>query len=102
MATENRIFLAHANEDKPKVRQLYKQLKAKGFLPWLDEVDLIAGQNWKEEIPNAIETAAVCLACLSKRLIAKRSYVQKEFRYAMSAYAELPPGLNLSHSVAAR
>jgi len=92
MTIANRIFLAHASEDKPLVQELYTRLKAKGFLPWLDTEDLIPGQNWREEIPKAIRMASICLACLSKRSVAKRGYVQREFRLAMSAYADLPDG----------
>ena len=92
MVDRGRIFLAHASEDKPRVKQLYKQLREKGFEPWLDANDLIAGQNWREEIPKAIKTAAVCLACLSQHSIEKKGYVQREFRYALSKYAELPTG----------
>lgn len=92
MATKDRIFLAHASEDKPQVRKLYQHLMEQGFSPWLDVFDLVPGQNWREEIPKAIEDAAVCLACLSKRSVAKESYVQREFRYGLSAYAERPPG----------
>lgn len=91
MATKNRIFLAHASEDKPRVQQLYNQLKKQGFSPWLDAIDLIPGQNWEIEIPKAIKRASVCLVCLSKSSVAKKSYVQREFRYALLAYAELPP-----------
>ena len=90
MLTDNRIFLAHASEDKPQVKQLYKQLRERGFNPWLDTIDLVPGQNWREEIPRAIKTAAVCLACLSRHSIDKKGYVQREFRYALSACADLP------------
>ena len=41
-----RIFLCHASEDKAQVREVYRQLKALGFEPWLDEVDILAGKNW--------------------------------------------------------
>ena len=92
MVEQNRIFLGHASEDKPRVRELYHQLKAQGFSPWLDAVDLMPGQNWRIEIPNAIKSAGIFLACLSKQSIAKQSYVQREFRYALSAYAERVPG----------
>jgi hypothetical protein len=54
MTSSRRVFLAHANEDKPKIRQLYAALKDRGFDPWLDEEDLVGGQNWKVEIPRAI------------------------------------------------
>ena len=44
MPSGSRIFLAHAREDKPQVRDLYDRLKERGFDPWLDEIDLIPGQ----------------------------------------------------------
>jgi hypothetical protein len=46
MTTASRIFLAHARGDEAQVRKLYADLKARGFDPWLDKVDLIPGQNW--------------------------------------------------------
>jgi hypothetical protein len=87
-----KIFLAHAREDKPQVRELYADLTARGLDPWLDEVDLVAGQIWKEEIPRAIRQAGIFLACLSSRSAGKVGYVQNEFRLALSAFSERPPG----------
>ncbi len=75
MISSARIFLAHANEDKPVVRDLYKQLKTWGFEPWLDAEDLLPGQTWKVEIPKAIRGAGVFPACLSGSSIAKVGYV---------------------------
>ncbi len=92
MTASRRIFLAHASEDKPRARKLYDDLKARGFDPWLDAVDLMPGQIWKAEIPKAIRQAEMFLACLSSRSIEKRGYVQREFREALSAFAERPPG----------
>jgi formylglycine-generating enzyme required for sulfatase activity len=90
MTTSPRIFLAHASEDKPAVRRLHRELKARGFEPWLDEEDLVGGQNWKVEIPKAIHNASVFLACLSRHSIAKMGYVQNEFRLALNALAQRP------------
>ncbi|MBT9312545.1 SUMF1/EgtB/PvdO family nonheme iron enzyme [Leptothoe kymatousa] len=87
-----RIFLAHASEDKTAVIDLYQRLKARGFHPWLDKLDLRAGQNWRAEIPKAIRTSDVFIACLSKQSIAKQSYVQREFRIALQEMANKPPG----------
>lgn len=85
-----RIFLAHAREDKPQVRKLYADLKARGLDPWLDEKDLVGGQIWKVEIPKAIRRAEVFLPCLSRRSVEKRGFVQQELREALSAYGERP------------
>lgn len=91
MTSSRRIFLAHASEDKAVVRQLYQELKARGFEPWLDSEDLIPGQVWKVEIPKAIRGTGVFIACLSSRSVAKVGYVQNEFRLALAAFGERPP-----------
>jgi hypothetical protein len=91
-AVRGRIFLAHASEDKAQIRKLHQDLKARGFDPWLDEVDLIPGQIWKIEVPKAIREAKVFLACLSTRSVEKVGYVQNEFKLALAAFGERPPG----------
>jgi hypothetical protein len=91
MKTQAQIFLAHASEDKDAVRRLYARLARRGFKPWLDEIDLIPGQNWRVEIPKAIKQSDAFVACLSRRSVEKTGYVQKEFRLALDAYAEKPP-----------
>jgi formylglycine-generating enzyme required for sulfatase activity len=87
-----RIFLAHSSIDKELVRKLYKELKKRGLQPWLDEEDLLPGQNWRIEIPKAIRECEYFIACLSERAIHKQGYVNKEFRMALDIYAEKPPG----------
>ena len=86
------IFLAHANEDQAAVTGLYHRLKESGYQPWLDKVDLLPGQNWRAEIPRAIKESQVFMACLSQQSVAKQGYVQREFRMALNAYADKPPG----------
>jgi formylglycine-generating enzyme required for sulfatase activity len=85
-----KIFLAHVSEDKRLVRKLYWKLKEQGLDPWLDEEDLLPGQNWRAEIPKAIRECDFFIACLSKHSIHKQGYVNKEFRMALDVYAEKP------------
>ncbi|MEO0986866.1 MAG: SUMF1/EgtB/PvdO family nonheme iron enzyme [Cyanobacteria bacterium J06639_14] len=87
-----RIFLAHASEDKQAVIKLYKRLKQQGYEPWLDKMDLLAGQKWREEIPKAIRNSDIFIACLSKQSVAKQGYIQREFRMALNKCADMPPG----------
>jgi len=87
-----RVFLAHASEDQKRVIGLYHQLSDAGFKPWMDEFDLLPGQNWREEIDNAINQSDVFLACLSKHSVKKEGYIQKEFRQALNRYAEKTSG----------
>jgi|GEM_PF-5986038 len=86
---EIQIFLAHAKEDKEVVLKLYEHLKKAGYKPWIDEHDLIAGQNWRSVIPKEIEKSQLFIACLSKLSIAKEGYLQDEFKMAFNKFASM-------------
>jgi formylglycine-generating enzyme required for sulfatase activity len=84
-----RVFLCHASQDKPKVRDLYKRLKSEGFIqPWLDEEDLLPGQDFDLEIDKAIRDADVIIICLSTVSVAKEGYVNREVRRALDVADE--------------
>ena len=85
-----RVFLCHAAEDKPTVRELYSRLLKNGIKPWLDEENLLPGQDWRLEISNAIQACDAVLVCLSRTSVSKTGYVQKEIREAIEI-AELHP-----------
>jgi hypothetical protein len=87
-----RIFLCHASEDKAQVREVYHQLKALGFAPWLDEVDILPGQDWAYEIEQALKTSDFVIVFLSTRSVGKVGYVQREFRRALYHAEEMPEG----------
>lgn len=78
------IFLAHASEDKPYVRRLYKTLKDNGLEPWLDEENLMPGVRWDDKIRKAIKNARFFMACLSNHSVSKSGYIQKELRMALN------------------
>jgi hypothetical protein len=88
-----RVFLSHAREDKPVVRQLSNRLKDDGFDPWLDEERLLPGQNWEWEIEKALRESDVILLCFSEKSINKEGFVQREFRRALKYQEEKPEGV---------
>jgi len=92
MSRPLRVFLCHASQDKPAVRKLHRYLKLRGVQPWLDELDLLPGENWEVEIPNAIVSSDVILVCLSKNSVDKEGYVQKEISFALDKALEKPEG----------
>ncbi|MGB3496403.1 MAG: SUMF1/EgtB/PvdO family nonheme iron enzyme [Elainellaceae cyanobacterium] len=58
------VFLAHSSKDKPLIRHVYRQLKARGIKPWLDEEEIAPGTSFQDEIQQAIcqvKTAAIFL-----------------------------------------
>jgi hypothetical protein len=87
-----RVFLCHASGDKAQVRDLYKSLKRDRFEPWLDEEDLVPGQDWEAEIRKAVRSSRVVLVCLSSHAANKEGFVQKEIRFALDCANENPPG----------
>jgi hypothetical protein len=86
------IFLCHASEDKAAVETIYDRLKGLGYSPWLDKKDLLPGQRWRVEIPKALRASDYILICLSKASVAKRGYVQNEFKLALEVLQEIPEG----------
>lgn len=88
-----RVFLCHASQDKPIVRDIYARLLAEGWVePWLDEEKLLPGEDWDFEIKKAIKYSDVVLICLSNRSQNKEGYLQKEIRYALDIANEKPLG----------
>jgi len=90
-ATERklRVFLCHASQDKPVVRELYQRLNAEGWIdPWLDEKKILPGEDWQEAIEKAIRNSDVIVVVLSKSSLAKEGYVQKEIQFAINVAQE--------------
>ena len=86
------IFLSYAKEDSEFVRRIRARLQKVGLRPWLDEHDLLPGQDWDEAIRAAIRSSAAFVAFLSTRAVDKTGYVQKEIREALDVAERMPPG----------
>ena len=87
-----KVFLCHASGDKPQVRTLYKRLLTEGVDAWLDQEKLLPGQDWRVEIPRAVQEADVVVVCLSTKSITKEGYIQKEIKFALDSADEKPDG----------
>jgi len=87
-----KVFLCHAREDKPAIRKVYEQLQTEGMNPWLDEINLLPGQNWKHEIKRALRESEAIVICFSNKSINKTGFVQKEIKEALDLYEEQPEG----------
>jgi hypothetical protein len=87
-----KVFLCHTSGDKPQVRTLYKHLVLEGVDAWLDQEKLLPGQDWRVEIPRAVQEADVVVVCLSNKSITKEGYIQKEIKFALDAAEEKTDG----------
>jgi hypothetical protein len=57
------VFLSYAYDDKPRIRKLLDQLKAKGMLSPHEEVfdsseSIVPGSIWRDQIRKAVENAS--------------------------------------------
>ncbi|MDM8554925.1 TIR domain-containing protein [Desulfococcaceae bacterium HSG7] len=87
-----KVFISYAREDVVAVREIYLDLKKAGVQPWLDEEDLIPGQNWRTAISKAMKECRWFMAVMSSKSLSKRGYVQKELRIALDMLDEFPEG----------
>src|SRR5215469_11119227 len=87
------VFLCHSSGDKPVVRDLYRKLRADAINPWLDEVNILPGQDWDLEINEAVRESDAVIVCLSRSSITKEGYVQKEIRAVLGVADEKPEGI---------
>ena len=79
-----RVFLCHASQDKPIVRELYQRLLLEPWIdPWLDEERLLSGQDWNLEIEKAVESSDAVIVLASTDSVSKEGYVQKELRQVL-------------------
>ncbi|MCC6591426.1 MAG: toll/interleukin-1 receptor domain-containing protein [Bryobacterales bacterium] len=78
-----RVFLCHSSSDKPAVRALYKRLLRQKISPWLDEENILPGQDWDAEIKKAIDATDVVLVCLSRQATTRQGYLSQEIQHAL-------------------
>lgn len=87
-----KVFLYHASEDKPIVRELYDRLRMDGFDPWLDSELLVPGENWPLEIQKAMRASQAVIVSLSEAAIVKEGYIHTEIKTAQSLQLEKTEG----------
>lgn len=87
-----RVFLCHGKEDKATVRDLHRKLAKVRTQPWLDEINLLPGQEWKVEIAKAISDTDAFLACVSTRSMTREGFLHREIREAVDRAMNMPAG----------
>jgi hypothetical protein len=75
-----RVLLCHAPNDKPTVRKIYKKLISEGFNPWLDEENILPGQDWRRAIESAVQEAEAILIFLSTQSLTKDGELHQDIR----------------------
>jgi hypothetical protein len=102
-----KVFLAHSSIDKNFVRSLKRDLRSYGYLTWMDEDDMVAGQQIRESIHYGIRESNFFCVILTLNSI-RSEWVKYELGTALSSEGsggstvipivrekcEIPPVLN--------
>src|SRR5262245_40218797 len=83
-----RIFISYAREDEHAVKKLYWRLNDAGFQPWVDQIDVLPGEDWRLTIEKAQRSADFQMICLSNTSVRKRGFVQRELKTALDLWQE--------------
>lgn len=87
-ASKLKLFICHSHSDKVSVDQIYMRLRDDGFDPWLDNKNLLPGQDWKKEIKKAVQSSDVVMVCLSQSALNREGFFRNEVQYALDAVDE--------------
>ncbi len=85
------VFISYAREDFKHAERLYNELKKAGFKSWLDKHNILPGQDWKEEIMDAIENSRYFIPLFSSTSVQKIGFVQTEYTFALDYADRYPP-----------
>lgn len=85
-------FLCHSHADRDAVRNLYLRLRKDSVHAWLDQENLLPGQNWRIEIRRAILRSDIVIVCLSHSFDQKMGFRHEEINIALEKANLFPAG----------
>ena len=83
------IFISYKHEDEEFIAGLEENLESAGFTVWTDK-ELLAGDDWKEAIDEAIRNAFALLAVMTPEA-RKSEYVTYEWSFAWGIGIKIIP-----------
>jgi CheY-like chemotaxis protein len=87
-----RVVLCHSADAAGPVRELYDRLVADGVPCWLVDVDADPDRDPRPEIAAAVQRSRYVLACVSRRSITERGYLDEDLRATVEAADAQPQG----------
>jgi len=84
------VFLLYSRGDRQAVRRLYSRMVKAGAKAWLDEKNILPGQDWQAEIRKAIYRSDIVIVCLSRQFNKQGGYRHEELRIALEKANSLP------------
>jgi hypothetical protein len=89
---QKQVFLTYAHSDKKAVHKIYHRLLKNQIKTWLDEKELVPGQDWKHEIRQAILRSKIIIVCLSRQFNKQGGFRHEELQIALEKARSFPDG----------
>jgi formylglycine-generating enzyme required for sulfatase activity len=83
-----KLFLSHANEDRPLAELIAFSIRGRGHNVFLDEDDLPAGRNYDEQIERAVKACDAFVFLISPDSVAGGRYTLTELSFARSRWKD--------------
>lgn len=74
----SKVYLACTKSNYTATKSLYKRLLKDGFSPWLDDEDILPGQDLQRAKEKALRMADITLVILTSIAVADKIFVQQE------------------------
>lgn len=84
------IFVSYSRDDQALVDRLLRRMVNAGYDIWIDREDITAGDQWRRQIVEAIETSSQFVVALSRNSV-KSDNVRKELDLAEGVNAKIVP-----------
>ena len=81
------VFISHRKADSALAAKLAEDVRAAGFIVWLDEWELSVGDSIVEEINKGLEGAAYLVLCYSQAGVLS-PWISREWMSALSRQLE--------------
>ncbi len=85
------VFFIYAREDGEKVKEIYGRLSSEGLRPWMDSMNIRAGQAWMNVTKNELRNSDLVLLFLSENFLSKKyPHTIEELNMALEIAANKP------------
>lgn len=79
-----KVFISYVNDDRELARRLSRSLEAAGFEVWLDESNILPGDNWAEKVSQALRDSQAMVVLVSPAAMESK-WVRSEIEFALGA-----------------
>ena len=77
-----RVFLSYDRADEAFAKTLFEELTKRGLSVWRDEEELLPGDNWAEQIGEALKKSRAMVVLISPESM-RSKWVRHEIEYAL-------------------